>query len=635
MDAYINGQGAHVTSRLPIELLNLPQQCKPEVGAFDCRPKQVEAWIATLPMANTGESARQIYNALREMNRLVFPSQDRYKILEALRKPLHQITKLLKKHYINQNLPLPLKNQKIAELAIQLNAEMATGYKSVIQEKTSKTFPALSNKILITSLHRAIRYLSNVLLCSYQIYIQHPENIWVQTHRLYLYAETHKFHNTIVKDHITTKSFLDGSISNLYKQILLLALAGPYRFRQHVTEAVYKALKDWAPNARILAYSSAHNDTYAFTIPMNSDAAPGYFKDNDTLNPAFYRIIDTHKLAQTINSALLNTDESTHKIPDDIKKCLLMSWSGKSQRIFPRAAKNNEIAITLGLSATHHYIDEVIRPLLKDPSNHCPTANCALQSSQSCNDETSQSEDDVMLDNPAEYTSTPVFGLSNLDDHSPDIWDPNFTAQNNSIDYYTRKPKKPNKDEDKHASLYAVAPLPCKSINESAGGYCLLGYLVYGKDSQKVQVGELVGIRDNIESNSTQLSIGIIRRIKSWKNGLELGIQKLAPCADAIALSALTKDPESEKYQRSLVLPELASINRSATLITHAWRQTNDKLIANVHATRNLIQLTKQLETTGVFSQFEFKVLDDAPERKINIHSSTSSDEFNDVWTLI
>jgi len=91
---------------MPEGLLNIPEQSKPTADSFETRPKQVEAWVAALPMANTGESARRIYSALREMNRLVVSSQDRYKAMEILREPIHQITEVLKKHYINQNLPL-------------------------------------------------------------------------------------------------------------------------------------------------------------------------------------------------------------------------------------------------------------------------------------------------------------------------------------------------------------------------------------------------------------------------------------------------------------------------------------------------------------------------------------------------
>jgi hypothetical protein len=617
-----------VVSNTPEGLLDIPEQSKPASDSFDARPKQVEAWIATLPMANTGETARHIYSALREMNRLQVPEHDRYKSLELLRGPLYQITEVLKKHYINQNLPLSPKNQKIAELAIQLNSEMAIGYKSVIHDKLSKTFSRLSNKTLGICIHRAIRYLSNVLLCSYQIYIQHPENVWLQVHRLYLYAESHNLHNALVKDHVAPDAMLDSSISDIYKQILLLALSGPYRLRQHITENVYKTLEPWAQKARILPYGEINDDSYAFNISMNTDAAPGYFRDDGTANPAFCRTVDTSELVQSMSNSMLGEGETLGKIPDDVQKRLVLTWSGKSHRTFPRTSKNNEIAITLGLSATHHYIDEIIRPLLKDPSATCPTATDALQTGDPLPDE--DDTDEIALDQRARYTSTPVFGISNLDDHTPDVWDPDFTYRANNPTYEFGSS---DESADK-ASLYANTPLPCKGINESAGGYCLLGYLVYGKDSQKVQVGELVGIRDNLETNSTQLGIGIIRRIKNWKNGLELGIQKLAPCADAIAVSIVPTDDTTEKYQRSLVLPRLAGIDQPATLITHAWHQTNDQLIANTHGHRTRIQLTKQLESTGVFSQFEFTVLDTSKETKAQPISDTD-EGFDTVWKLI
>lgn len=619
-----------MASETPEGLLDVPEQNKPTSDSFDARPKQVEAWVATLPMANTGETARHIYAALREINRLVLPEHDRYKTLEILRRPVHQITEVLKKHYINQNLPLSPKNQKIAELAIQLNSEMAIGYKSVIQDKLGKTFSRLSSKTLGICIHRAIRYLSNVLLCAYQIYIQHPENVWLQVHRLYLYAENHDLHGALIKDQVTPDIMLDSSISNIYKQILLLALSGPYRLRQHITETVYSTLQSCVQNVRIHPYGEIQDDSYAFNISMNSDAAPGYFRDDGTVNPAFCRTIDTSELVQTISNVMLADTGNLSKVPDDVQKRLIMTWSGKSHRTFPRTSKKNEIAITLGLSATHHYIDEIIRPLLKDPTATCPTATESLKNGNDISDE--EETDDFVLDERAHYTSTPVFGISNLDDHTPDIWDPDFTYRANNP---ASSPDTNNESNGDKSSLYAYTPLPCKGINESAGGYCLLGYLEYGKDSQKVQVGELVGIRDNFEANSTRLGIGIIRRIKNWKNGLELGIQKLAPCADAIALSNVPKDGIAEKYQRSLVLPHLSGINQPATLITHAWHQTDDQLIANVHGHRTHIQLTKQLESTGVFSRFEFTVLDTTEKTKPANTSAETDDDFDTVWTLI
>ncbi len=613
----------------PEGLLNIPEQSRPMSGSFDTKPRQVEAWVAALPMANTGESARRIFNALKEVNRLKISAHERFKVMEIFRTPVFHITSVLKKHYVTQNLPLSPKNQKIAELAIQLYTEMAIGYKSVIEDKLDSTFSKLSSKTLTQSIHRTIQYLSNVLLCSYQIYIQHPEHIWLQIHRLYLYAEDNHLQNTPVKNNIKTEPAGESSISDIYKQTLLLALAGPYRLRQQVTEAVSITLESIAPACKILPLSEADNEGYGFIINLNSDAAPGYFRDDGTANPTFHRVIDTSELTNLFEQPLPIADNSPVSIPENVRKLLVQTWSGNSHRAFSRTTKSNETAITLGLSATHHYIDEIVRPLLQDDIQPCPTATESIQPVDSKPD----LDEDAVIDESANFTSTPVFGISNLDDHTPDVWDPDFTYRANNPTF-SLSPKDDDENLQKRTALYS--PLSCKGINESAAGYCLLGNLTYGKDSQKVQVGELVGIRDNIDPNGIQLSIGVIRRIKNWNNGLELGIQKLAPCADAIATTASGKEDQPEKYQRSLVLPDLPGINQQATIITHAWHRIGDQLIANVHGRFSRIKLTKKLESTGVFNQFEFSMItseETKPREKSGFISS--EDEFDAVWKLI
>jgi len=376
--------------------------------------------------------------------------------------------------------------------------------------------------------------------------------------------------------------------------------------------------------------SEAHDVEQGFIINLNSDAAPGYFRNDGTANPTFHRVIDASELTNLFEQPLPTTEKSPVSIPENVRKLLIQTWSGNSHRAFSRTTKSNETAITLGLSATHHYIDEIVRPLLKDDAQPCPTATESIQPENSKADRTN----DAVIDEMANFTSAPVFGISNLDDHTPDVWDPDVTyrASNPTFSLSTVD----NDDDSLHKKAALYSPLSCKGINESAAGYCLLGNLTYGKDSQKIQVGELVGIRDNIAPNSTQLSIGVIRRIKNWNNGLELGIQKLAPCADAIATTALPKDDQPERYQRSLVLPDLPGINQQATIITHAWHRIGDQLIANVHGRFSRIELTKQLESTGVFNQFEFSMVEikeTEPEKKSGFISS--EDEFDAVWNHI
>jgi hypothetical protein len=405
-------------------------------------------------------------------------------------------------------------------------------------------------------------------------------------------------------------------------------LANPYRLRQRVTSAVYEALDTWVNHCRVLPYEEATEEQTNFMVNLNSDAAPGYFRANEGTHTDYVRVIDTNEMTQAMSASVLPNGQAS-AIPEDIVKKLLVTWKGQARRTFSRTSKSGEITITLGLSATHHYIDEVIRPMRKE--GKALACEGATESLQTDTPPDMSIDEQLSLDAPAHYTSTPIFGISNLDDHTPDVWDPDYTyrAENPSIDFA------PDTEEDKRRKALFYEPLSCKGINESAGGFCLLGYIKIENEIHKVQVGELVGIREDADDEEIQLGIGIVRRIKSWRNGLELGIQKLSPCAEAIATATTNSAGRNEKFQRSLVLPELNGINQPATIITHAWHQTGETLIANVHGQKIPIKLTKQLESTGVFSQFEFTVLDTSePKTKTTPHPD-SSDIFESVWSIL
>jgi hypothetical protein len=420
----------------------------------------------------------------------------------------------------------------------------------------------------------------------------------------------------------------DSTIRHVYKQILLLALAGPYRLRQRVTSAVYDALDTWVDNCRVLPFEEATDEETNFIVNLNSDAAPGYFRANDGTHTDFLRIINTREMTQMMSATMLPAGRVSD-IPDDVLKKLIITWQGQARRTFSRTSKSGEITITLGLSATHHYIDEVIRPMrMEGKAMVCEGATDTLQTESGLD---MSIDEELSLDTSAHYTSTPIFGISNLDDHTPDIWDPDYTyrAENPSIDFA------PDSEEDKRRKALFYEPLSCKGINESAGGFCLLGYIQIEDDTHKVQVGELVGIREDADNEDLQLAIGIVRRIKNWRNGLELGIQKLSPCAEAIATATLNSDGQTEKFQRTLVLPELNGIKQPATLITHAWHHTGETLIANVQGQKIPITLTKQLESTGVFTQFEFSVQDSKEPKRKTTPQAESSDIFESVWSTL
>jgi hypothetical protein len=145
-----------------------------------------------------------------------------------------------------------------------------------------------------------------------------------------------------------------------------------------------------------------------------------------------------------------------------------------------------------------------------------------------------------------------------------------------------------------------------KTINVSAGGYCLLW------DSDRpspAQVGELIGIRDtNVGENQTW-NIGVVRWMQySEGEGLKLGIQILAPNALPIMTRTINIGANKKvKPHNSLVLSGVKSLEQPATLLTPTIHyNVGDTLILDDHGATAIVQLTKQLEITGDFARYEY-----------------------------
>ena len=431
-----------MTSTRPKGFLNVPQQNKPTAASFDTRPRQLEVWLSDLPLADTGECARRIYNVLREINRLEIPKRERFAVMDAVREPLLNISQVLKRHYLNQNLPLSPKNKKIAELSIDLDLEAAIGYKIIVEDNWTGKLNIFNRKDTIKAIHHAMYYLSNALLTTYEIYGNPPPNVWIHIHQLYLYAEDNGFSDQIVKDPAKQLTVLPScSIADLYKQILLLALISPYRLRQDIIERVYKLLLGWSRDCHMMMPGSISGEQNNVIVRLTSDVSPGFYTSDEHVDKINTRIVDTTTLVHKLGDYMLSDHGALDKqhrvdLPAHVIKLLTMTWGGRSKRIFSRKSTNNDVSITIGLSATHHLISEILN------------LNPELQHSGPCADakgtifgvpipaEDFAREDDPELLSKADFDNTvPVFGISSLDNYSADIWDPDYSSKSIGYDY--------------------------------------------------------------------------------------------------------------------------------------------------------------------------------------------------------
>lgn len=577
--------------------------------AFDPHPVKVKEWIEHLPPINTGETARALYCALATLNRATLPVQHRCQILELFRTPVRQVTVALKKQYIGAAFPLSDQNLKDAHLARGLHSEMATGYKVALNNLITHQSSLFTAGKALLLLHHAMQYLIDALLTSYQIYTPCPNTVWRDIHQLYHYAEQKHIHESAI--HTTEGAPIPHhSISDLYKQALLLSLANPYHLSQSEIGTVVVVLGQCASLSRLEPVSDNTNLAESFLIdPEKDEPTSSPTTKNHRLSKSC-RALDTsplmHHLRNTLSQQEIQTSQKT-LLPNDLLFKLMSSWEAAPQRNFSRIDKNSVLVVAVGLSAIHNAISGAST----SPAQEAPKGKAC-------------------------FTSRPVKGLYGPEEswdkqaeekEQLDVW--NVVTQTAYFAKQQEQQPASYKQASPPAATLPVATYECAVVNESANGACLAWE--GNKKSVKFKIGELIGIRITTQGNLQEWGVAVIRWMKHVKNSrMEFGIQMIAPIAEPVTLSRYDTGKNAIDQTAVLLLPEIKAINQPATLVVPAHIfSAGNKVIIKTHSGKGgnmqTALLTEPLQNTGLFVQFRF-----TPEHDINDSTLASGARMGD-----
>lgn len=584
-----------------------PARTAPSHDSFDTRPAQVEKWIAALPLANLGETGRRLYHVLTETNRTDLPAEQRLAMLERLRAPLRTVADAMKKHFIGQPLPLTGKNRQIAELAQTLTRQMALGYRIVAEDSAKGRSRFGDRRTRAVATHRALGCLGTVLLSAYQTYAPYPTAVWREIHALYQAAEADGSSAISIQD--PERADAESTIEERYKRTLLLALACPYRLRPGEVQQIHAWLADWCRHATLERLAEPRNPTGRFVVDFQSDGPPVYL----VLHASDYRddtcrILNATRLADVVRDHLarLRRDGQTaRQVNEQVLQRLMLAWGALPKRRFSRRQRHSTAVVAIGLSAAHYFIGG-------EAAFAGDAANPGL------------------FDKPARFDAWEPAAAR----PSRDVWElggarplhePHAGAVTEQyIDFEPRMPKST-------APASASAPVgpafrthDWKMVNVSAAGYRLLWDSNAGSQAH---VGELLGLRESTDPDSFHLDIGVVRWMKVAEEGLELGVEMLSPGAVAVG----TKKHAGGEYTRSLLLPAIKALGQPATLLTAALPyRAGDHLLVNSHGKELRVELTKLVENTGIFAQFQFRPLHGATGA-----DAAARDDFEALWGLL
>ncbi len=563
----------------PHQLLRAPEPTRDALDFCEATGSAVRLWIASLPKANLGETSRQLYAALGQLNELRIAPAQRIELLELLRPAAHETCLNLEQQFLAHSTLLDHQARRIASLCQALHTHLATGYKRAVIDLIENGLSTASTASFNLALQRAVHSLYAALIPATQMYSPVPEGAWLELHLLFEIARMHNLERVAVADALAG---VRGSLSveQSYLAALLLGCARCNQLRARSIRQLGSMLESWSALARL---QSATEPSSLFVVTPPVDGAPRYRSLVPPATLPGWLGIDANALTDAIKVHLQTAADRRHQSPlpgaDGIDTDLLLhlysAWGGMATRTFPRTPAEGSLTICIGMSAVHYYL-------------------------------AGQTEFDSLIKHGR--------GRLRADFDTPqkinDVWAQAFDAQDR-----IRRERKLERIDFRNVSLDTEADAPKDAafpllelsiVDQSPEGYCLE---VTGEGSAQLQVGELVAIRTSAEPKWTPAAI---RWMRQPSNGnLQLGIQLIAREAQPCALRLLGSERQSSQYLRALLLPEGTSTRQPATLIVPRmpFKQGQKVGILNNQSEYRAL-LTHRQSGTPSFNQFEYQSLE-------------------------
>ena len=580
--------------------LRVPQQTLDSLSFADKHEKGITQWIADLPKANIGETARQLYQGLIELNQLKVTPDRRLAMLELIRPQVHYVCTALSRYYLGQSIVLEDRPRKVANLSQSLQNHLATGYKIVVAQEGSMKSRGRADDLSL-AIQRAIRTLSGPLLRAYQLYCPVADGIWLEIHQLYQLARKRGLQHVSVNDS-ESASGKELSIEQSYLAIMLLGTARPNQMRQSSMARLFSVLENWSSMATLVEPEAA---TALFIINPDMDCPPRYrslILDEDLTGSLG---LDTRHLVDAIKQYLLDGEQSSNNrlhLPEGLGLELLQhvseSWGDLAERTFNRMPGRGDMRITIGMSATHFHIagSSFTRFIKVEDDN--PFSEAGQRARQEG------------------WTS--AFDADQTVDWGGSLEQINYSSE--------------GADDGDSAEDHPIHSL--RIVNHSPGGFCL----TWPREvPRQLQAGELLGIQ---EAPDQGWSLAVVRWIRQVRGGgTQMGIELIAPHCTPCAIKLLRKTDAPSQYLRALLVPEVVAIDRPSTLLTPRMPfQVNNKVLLLLGDQELRAQLVERISATGSFSQFKHHILESElrPDQKSDSGraglSVVAEDDFDSLW---
>jgi len=352
------------------EVVNTPAN-RGSAWSVETNPKYARAWIESLSPLSNLESARELLQGLRALNRVELDPAKRYELMQLYQGPVREACDALQSAFLRVSFPMPTRLRRLAAFACQLHMEMARGYMTCLLALAKAwMMPWRRRQTLAHPAERALYHLGEVLLRSYQLYLPYPADAWRNAHAAYGLVEMQGAQDDKVEaeEGKEGKEIVSISASQRYRRLLLLGAANPYQMPFNECMTVHRFLGHWIDQTSIGAEGPPADRSTSFVVDLTADAPPASAgrTPTTTLNSNI-RWLDAAELTRTLHVMLrrLEKGESASTLQlgvecldsacHDMLQRLHRAFAQTISRRHSRIKRHETIMICAGVGALHFF----------------------------------------------------------------------------------------------------------------------------------------------------------------------------------------------------------------------------------------------------------------------------------------
>lgn len=613
--------------------LGIPEQKNPPTDHVLLDSKKMAEWFRQLPVANIGETARQVYLNLVDFNRFDITEIARAKAVEQFRDPVEYVIDSLLKRYVDMGFPLSNKNWRITQLTRELCSELTIAYKIIVEHILSGDKAKFDRKLLIIAMHRSLYYLQRQITLSTLSYTPWPPGLWKEINALYTFARHNHVHKTPVRLGGKKKNKAATTIEDIYIAICLHAAMSPHQLKQTSISKIVPYLTSWASHCQIDDYLDETAPESQFILPVRQERPPIHaILGQETLKSG-QLVLDARMLCGLLQREHEGEKNITEGLSNELVHHVYTTWQAPPARHSPRKSLVFEVKVLAGFNQLFDYLydpESQVFELPEEPSDKkekrrvmtASTVDTGLGGGLSL---TMDDDGGSLLGGSSSTANDLSSRADSLLSGSGLVLEGDMGDE--PVVFSSARPQSRATDE--------IQLIQVKTRNESEDGYCINWV---GEDIPTLKITDILGIQSANADES--FSPAAVRWVKySDQNSIDIGVQILAINCEAAEISTHKELKANSEYRTDCLLLKghvrSGETDRNRILMAGGDCQVGNQHVL-IHKKQLIdIKICKILESHQGFRLCEYEKVDPAPvqtEPEEENKEKNTAEDFSDLW---